>query len=572
LSIRGPRTLRAVALAVALTPLGPGAAASQGPPFAKPPRDVPYVPTPASAVERMIELAGVKSGDVLYDLGCGDGRIVIAAVKIPGVRGVCVDIDPERVHESRLNAQAAGVAERIRFVEGDLFKVPIADATVVTLFLLPDVNLRLRPRLLSELRPGTRVVSYLFDMGDWKPEREAPVEVPPYQHVVYRWVVPERPDPERPDRQGLFRRRSQEAESRGLAEPFRGVTVDGTVITGLFAIRSTGISTEPVRTAALRFLAALSPAQRAKTLFAVGDDEWRKWMNQHFYVRQGTAFRDMSAPQREAAFALMQASLSARGLRLSRDIMRLNTTLAELNHDNFAEYGEWLYSITVMGEPSATEPWGWQLDGHHLIVNYFVLGDQVVMTPSFFGSEPVVARAGKYEGTAVLQDEQRLGLALLRSLSPPQRKEAVLSVSKTGNNNLAEAFQDNLVLGFAGLRASGMSADQKRQLLSLIGQYVGNMDDGHAQVKMDEVRAHLDDTWFAWMGGTEDASVFYYRIHSPVILIEFDHQLPVATRQRAADPRRPDRDHVHTVVRTPNGNDYGKDLLRQHYERHPHPH
>jgi len=136
--------------------------------LASPPlvKDVPYVPTPPEVVERMIQMAGVKSGDVLYDLGCGDGRIVIAAVKKPGVRGVCVDIDPERIHESRQNAQIAGVADRIRFVQGDLFEVPIEGATVVMMYLLPQVNLRLRPRLLGELRPGTRVVSHMFHLGD----------------------------------------------------------------------------------------------------------------------------------------------------------------------------------------------------------------------------------------------------------------------------------------------------------------------------------------------------------------------------------------------------------------------
>jgi len=394
-----------------------------------------------------------------------------------------------------------------------------------------------------------------------------------------KWVVagtlalawPVRSQPPAPeDIQERFRRMSREAEVRGLAEPFRGVTADGKVVPGLFALRSTGVSTEPVRQAAAAFTARLTREQRQKTLFASDDDEWRKWMNQHFYARQGTAFKDMTDAQREAALSLLRASLSARGLQLTRDIMRLNTTLAELNHGNFAEYGEGLYYITVMGEPSAAEPWGWQLDGHHLIVNYFVLGDQVVMTPSFFGSEPAVAHAGRYKGTAVLQQEQRMGLALLRALDEPQRKKAVLAVAKTGNNNLTEAFHDNAVVPYAGLRAADMTAAQKSQLLGLIERYVGNTDDGHAKVRMDEVRGHLADTWFAWVGGAEDLSVFYYRIHSPVILIEFDHQLPVGTRRIAANPKLPDREHVHSVVRTPNGNDYGKDLLRQHYERHPH--
>jgi precorrin-6B methylase 2 len=155
-------------------------------------KDVPYVPTPTEVVDAMIALARVKSGDVVYDLGCGDGRIVIAAVRIAGVSGVCVDIDPERIRESRQNAARAGVAARIRFVRGDLFKTPIKDATVVMMYLLPDVNIRLRPRLLGELRPGTRIVSHAFSMGDWKPRREVEVGDPPANAPVYLWIVPAR--------------------------------------------------------------------------------------------------------------------------------------------------------------------------------------------------------------------------------------------------------------------------------------------------------------------------------------------------------------------------------------------
>ena len=139
------------------------------------------------------------------------------------------------------------------------------------------------------------------------------------------------------------------------------------------------------------FLASLTPEQRAKTTFPVDDIEWRKWNNVHRYARQGVSFKEMTEAQREQAFGLLQAGLSAKGLEKSRNIMRLNETIAELTKQ-FEEYGEGLYHLTVMGEPSATEPWGWQLDGHHLIVNYFVLGDQVVMTPTFMGSEPVIAR------------------------------------------------------------------------------------------------------------------------------------------------------------------------------------
>ena len=184
----------------------------------------------------------------------------------------------------------------------------------------------------------------------------------------------------------------------------------------------------------------------------------------------------------------------------------------------------------------------------------------------------MLERVGKYQGTEILREEQAAGLAMLRSLDPAQRRKAVLSVSKTGNNNVGEAFRDNIDLDYAGLAAREMTPAQRDQLLALINLWVANLRDPHAKIQLADVKQHLDRTHFAWIGGDADDAVFYFRIHSPVILIEFDHQLPANTRHLQKDPRVPIRDHIHTVVRTPNGNDYGKDLLRQHYEKHPHPH
>ena len=348
-----------------------------------------------------------------------------------------------------------------------------------------------------------------------------------------------------------------------LDEPFKGVTTDGTVRAGLFPIKSTGVSTKPVREAAQKFLASLTAEQRGKTTYAVDDPEWRKWNNIHRYARQGVSFKEMSDDQKARAYALLGAGLSAKGLDKSRNIMRLNETLAELTK-RFDEYGDGLYHLTVMGEPSDTQPWGWQLDGHHLVINYFILRDQVVMTPTFMGSEPIHAEGGKYAGTTVLQDEQNTGLALMQALTPDQQTKARLEPAKTANNALAQAFRDNLVLDAAGIRGRDLTPPQRELLLGVIGEYVGNIASGHAEVRLDEVRKHLDDTYFAWIGASDANAVFYYRIQSPVILIEFDHQTPVALE----GPRVPGRRHIHTVVRTPNGNDYGKDLLRQHYEAH----
>lgn len=155
--------------------------------------DVPYVPTTEPAVEAMLKLAKVGRSDVVYDLGCGDGRIVIAAALKFGARGVGIDIDPKRISEARANARKAGVEHGVRFIEQDLFRADISEATVVTLFLLDHVNLRLRPKLLSELKPGTRVVSNTFDMGDWKADVERDLDDPDagyFSSHFYLWVIP----------------------------------------------------------------------------------------------------------------------------------------------------------------------------------------------------------------------------------------------------------------------------------------------------------------------------------------------------------------------------------------------
>ena len=148
--------------------------------------DVPYVSTPHKIVDEMVRLADVKAIDVVYDLGCGDGRLVIAAVKKTGCRGVGIDIDPERIKESRANARAAGVEDRVRFVEQNFFASDIREATVMLIYLFPDINIRLRGKFLGEMKPGSRLVSNAFDMGDWRPDNSAVIG----GQRVYYWVIP----------------------------------------------------------------------------------------------------------------------------------------------------------------------------------------------------------------------------------------------------------------------------------------------------------------------------------------------------------------------------------------------
>jgi hypothetical protein len=363
--------------------------------------------------------------------------------------------------------------------------------------------------------------------------------------------------------------RSKGREVEAFNAPFVGITTDGEPEKGLYSLRTTGVSTAPISNAAKAFINTLNAEQKKSVQFEANDIEWRKWANQANYYRDGLWFEKMSEAQRTAAFDLIAASLSAKGLQLTRDAMRLNETLGELNDNNFAKYGQWKYWLSIMGDPSGSQPWGWQLDGHHLIINYLVIGDQVVMTPSFWGAEPTVAHAGKFKGTVVLTEETDQGLKLVQSLSPAQRKLAILDVNKSGVNILSQAFSDNAIIPNAGVLAADFSDQQKKQLREVIGLYVGNMRDDHARVRMTEVEEYLDETYFAWIGDIKDDSAFYYRIQSPVILIEFDHERPQGLVNLYED-KSAFKEHVHTVVRMPNGNDYGKDLLRQHHEKHAH--
>jgi Protein of unknown function (DUF3500) len=367
----------------------------------------------------------------------------------------------------------------------------------------------------------------------------------------------------------------EEVGNQRVAERFVGITTDGTPVPGLFPITKTGVDTAPIVDAAQAFLASLDPSQRDTATLPVDSDQWRVWCNVHIYMwRHGVLLEDLSPAQREAALTLTSASLSARGFGDLRDLMRCNEFLAEITNSP-DEYGEWAYFLTIFGTPSHDEPWGWQLDGHHINLHCFVLGEQMVFTPAFLGAEPCHVKSGELAGLRVFEAEERNGLAMVRSLSDDQAKKAILFSSilhgdvpperdvPIDGQMQAGAFQDNRRLAYEGLRADEMSDGQRRLLTDLVETYIGRIGDGHAALKMRDIATHLDETHFTWMGGTDDVSPFYYKVQSPVVLIEFDHEPGVVFANE-----EPTRHHVHTIVRTPNGNDYGIDLLRQHYERH----
>ncbi len=349
-------------------------------------------------------------------------------------------------------------------------------------------------------------------------------------------------------------------------EPWKGLTANGTPEPGLFRLAKTGVSLQPVVDTARSFLNSLPPDQKKAASFPLEDEHWRLWSNIHvFLFRHGACLADMGEESRARALALVRESMSASGFQLARDVMKLNEHVRELTGRSEA-YGEWYYWLSVYGTPSATEPWGWQIDGHHLIINCFVLGDQIVLTPNFMGSEPVIAESGKYAGTAVFQEEEAKGFALMNALSPDQRKQATIGMDLPFDV-YATAFRDNMAMTYEGLRHDELDKGQRDMLVELIRTYTSRVRPGHAEIRFDEVMDRLKDTWFAWIGPCDEESAFYYRVHSPVVLIEFDHQSGIVYEN---DHHA--RDHIHTLVRTPNGNDYGKDLLRQHYLQHDHSH
>ena len=358
------------------------------------------------------------------------------------------------------------------------------------------------------------------------------------------------------------------------AEPFRGITTDRRVEPGLFQLAPADAPVTQMVEAVRALTARLAPDQRARACFAADSEQWWRWQNTELYVEDyGLRLDEVPEAVRAATMDVLRASLSAQGYETSRAVMRLNRFLGDLVGGP-AVLGEWAYTFCLFGEPHPRDPWGWQLFGHHLALNCLVVDRQMVLTPTFLGAEPAFADTGPFAGTSLFEDEEREGLALMRSFTRTQQARAIVAHSMMGgdlppgrrhfadNLHLGGAHQDNRIVPYEGLRGGELNADQRRRLLELIARYVAPLPAGPLQQRMAEIERHLAATHFCWIGGTDDASAFYYRIQSPVVFIEFDHHAGVFLTNA-----EPAKFHVHTIVRTPNGNDYGIDLLRQHYEK-----
>jgi hypothetical protein len=364
--------------------------------------------------------------------------------------------------------------------------------------------------------------------------------------------------------------------SRLITEPYTGITTDGTPIQGLFDLVPNDAPVAETVSAVRRLLGLLDDEGRETVLLPLDARQWRMWNNTEIYFFvYGLRMDEISPALRDAICDVLRVSLSDQGFGKTRHAMWLNGYLGELAGAP-AILGEWSYNFTIFGEPSDQEPWGWQLAGHHLALNCVIVDGQMVISPTFLGAEPNWAPEGPYGDAVLFADEERMGAELMASLSPGLRRQAVVydllkdpampsgRWHQADQRHLGGAFRDNRVIPYEGVPVSAFNASQRNRLMALAGEFLV-LPAGPRAHRLAEIEHHLDDTHFCWIGETDGEHPFYYRIQSPVIMIEFDEHAGVFLSNK-----EPERFHIHTIVRTPNGNDYGMDLLRMHYaQAHP---
>lgn len=354
---------------------------------------------------------------------------------------------------------------------------------------------------------------------------------------------------------------------------FKGITTQGECVPGLFTLQDEQAPMQACIRAVEDLLMGLTPEQTEIVQHAHDARQWHAWMNPEVYMmRFGLRLDELQPQTRDDILAVLRASLSPQGFERARQLMKINHFLGELVQAPRI-LNEYSYNFNLFGTPSATEPWGWNFYGHHLCLNCRFIGSQMVLTPVFMGAEPHAIDVGPLAGIAVFEQEESGGLQLMQSLPMDLQQQAQLYTQKRdpampqgriafGDElTLTGAFQDNRIIPEEGVCARDMPAAQQDQLLALMQTYLAYLPEGSRSARMRENHAHLDNTWFCWIGGTDDESPFYYRIQSPVLIIEFDHHAGVFL----GNPT-PEKFHIHTLVRTPNGNDYGMDLVRQHCE------
>ncbi len=329
------------------------------------------------------------------------------------------------------------------------------------------------------------------------------------------------------------------------------------------------------RRAAQFFLGGLSEELRAKAQAPFEGEARKVWsygLNNIAIMEprlEGVTIGEMTEAQRKAAYRLIACGLSGQGYQKSASIMRLDDILAEkkfeliFGADDDTPIGSSFYWLAVFGDPWTEDPWSWQLEGHHLVLNFTFVNGIVAVTPAFFGADPSRVPDGAYAGWRILGGEVDRAFDFIEALSDEQREAAVLSPDLP-RGLFTGPGQRDVVLEYEGLSAADLDGRQLAFLWRVIEEYVLSMNQQAAQEQVRQIEEdELDTLHFSWMGPTARGSAIYYRIHGPSLLIEFDNTL-----NNRSEAREPDPNHIHTVYRQP-GNDFGDDLLRRHYETSP---
>ncbi|MGY3379983.1 hypothetical protein ACVWYS_001940 [Arthrobacter sp. TE12231] len=357
-------------------------------------------------------------------------------------------------------------------------------------------------------------------------------------------------------------------------QPFTGVTSDGVVRPGLYPLKPAAAREEAplaaMVAAARKLLETLTPDQAGQLCYDVDAHEWQSWANPEFMQHDtGLRLDELDLDVRELILAVLQVSLSPAGLELVRNLMRINGFLGELV-ELPGLMNEYSYNFALYGEPSETAPWGWQLFGHHVALNVLVAGTQLVVSPVFLGAEPDSIDAGPHRGVKVFKERIALARRLTASLPRPLRDKATVfahmqdpampegRLHPGDERHLAGCFQDNRVIPYEGIPVSAMPAAARTILDELVEDFIALLPDGPRMARRREIAAHWDETWFCWIGGWEAEDAFYFRLQSPVLIMELDHHTGVFLSNDTPAPF-----HMHTVMRTPNGNDYGRALVGQ---------
>ncbi|CAH0055555.1 unnamed protein product [Clonostachys solani] len=355
-----------------------------------------------------------------------------------------------------------------------------------------------------------------------------------------------------------------------LSEPYKGVTNDGKIRPDLFSLEDHGIPIEAIVEAAEAALATMDHAQREKTVYHIDSPEWRTWSNPEFLLSdKGVRLDEVSDDLRSAVLNVLRVSLSPEGYEKAIAAMRINGFLGELV-ESPAIMNEFSYNFVLFGErPSSTEPWGFSFYGHHLCLNAFFYRRQMVLSPWFTGAEPNIIDDGKHSGTQILQIEERLGLQLMQDLPSEiqsraqiykNMKDDAMPLGRWNHDDqrhLCGAYRDNRVVPYEGVVVTEFTAEQLELVIGIVNQYILYLPDSARKIRLEEVKKWFHETYFCWIGGFTDSDPFYYRIQSPVIIIEFDHHSGVFLANK-----EPAKFHIHTLLRTPNAGDYGVALRK----------